>query len=158
MTTIISDLRYGLRAFLRTPGFSLVAVLVLALGIGANTAMFTVVNALLFRPLAGQAGELVGLFSHDRTKPDSYRGFSYPNYADLRDKNTVFAGLMAHTFALVGVPAGDTTRRAFAEMVSSNYFATLAVPLAAGREFNAGEERPGANIFAVVVNCSSGER
>jgi predicted permease len=152
MTTILSDLRYGLRAFLRTPGFSIVAVLVLALGIGANTAMFTVVNALLFRPLAGQAGELVGLFSHDRTKPDSYRGFSYPNYADIRDKNTVFAGLMAHTFALVGVPVGDTTRRAFAEMVSSNYFATLAVPLAAGREFNAAEERPGANIFAVVVN------
>jgi hypothetical protein len=58
MTTIVSDLRYGLRAFLRTPGFSIVAVLVLALGIGANTAMFTVVNALLFRPLAGQAGDL----------------------------------------------------------------------------------------------------
>jgi predicted permease len=149
---IISDLRYGLRAFLRTPGFSIVAILVLALGIGANTAMFTVANALLFRPLAGQAGELVGLFSHDRTKPDSYRGFSYPNYADIREKNTIFAGLLAHTFALVGVPAGDTTRRAFAEMVSSNYFATLAVPLAAGREFNAAEERPGANILAVVVN------
>ncbi|MGH9312663.1 MAG: ABC transporter permease [Vicinamibacterales bacterium] len=152
MGQLIQDLRYGLRAFLRTPGFSVVAVLVLALGIGANSAMFTVVNALLFRPLAGRAGELVGLFSHDRTKPDSYRGFSHPNYADIRERNTVFAGLMAHTFALVGVPAGDTTRRAFAEMVSSNYFSTLAVPLAAGREFNAAEERPRADIPVVIVN------
>ncbi|MGH9330225.1 MAG: ABC transporter permease [Vicinamibacterales bacterium] len=152
MGQLIQDLRYGLRAFLRTPGFLVVAVLVLALGIGANSAMFTVVNALLFRPLAGRAGELVGLFSHDRTKPDSYRGFSHPNYADIRERNTVFAGLMAHTFALVGVPAGDTTRRAFAEMVSSNYFSTLAVPLAAGREFNAAEERPRADIPVVIVN------
>jgi predicted permease len=152
MGQLMQDFRYGLRAFLRTPGFSIVAVLVLALGIGANSAMFTLVNAMLFRPLSGRAGELVGLFSHDRTKPDSYRAFSYPNYADIREKNTVFAGLMAHTFALVGVPAGDTTRRSFVEMVSSNYFATLAVPLAAGREFNAAEERPGANIPVVIVN------
>jgi putative ABC transport system permease protein len=152
MGQLIQDLHHGLRAFLKTPGFSVVAVLVLALGIGANSAMFTLVNAMLFRPLAGRAGELVGLFSHDRTKPDSYRGFSYPNYIDIRERNTVFAGLMAHLFAMVGVPEGDTTRRAFAELVSSNYFATLAVPLAAGREFNAAEERPGANIPVVIVN------
>jgi predicted permease len=152
MGQLIQDLRYGLRAFLKTPSFSVVAVLVLALGIGANSAMFTLVNAMLFRPLAGRAGELVGLFSHDRTKPDSYRGFSCANYADIREKNAVFAGLMAHTFAMVGVPAGDTTRRSFVEMVSSNYFATLAVPLAAGREFNADEERPRADIPVVIVN------
>ncbi len=152
MEQLIQDLRYGFRAFLRTPGFSIVAVLVLALGIGANSAMFTLVNAMLFQPLAGRAGELVGLFSHDRTKPDSYRAFSYANYADIREKNTVFAGLMAHTFAMVGVPSGDTTRRSFVEMVSSNYFATLAVPLAAGREFNADEERPRADIPVVIVN------
>jgi putative ABC transport system permease protein len=152
MGQLVQDLRYGLRAFVKTPGFSIVAILVLALGIGANSAMFTLVNAMLFRPLAGRAGELVGLFSHDRTKPDSYRAFSYANYADIREKNTVFDGLMAHTFAMVGVPSGDTTRRSFVEMVSSNYFATLVVPLAAGREFNAAEERPGANIPVVIVN------
>jgi predicted permease len=152
MGQLTQDLRYGFRAFLRTPGFSIVAVLVLALGIGANSAMFTLVNAMLFQPLAGRAGELVGLFSHDRTKPDSYRAFSYANYADIREKNSVFAGLMAHTFAMVGVPSGDTTRRSFVEMVSSNYFATLAVPLSAGREFNAAEERPEANIPVVIVN------
>jgi hypothetical protein len=152
MAALTQDLRFGVRAFLKTPGFSLVAVLVLALGIGANSAMFTVVNALLFRPLAGQADDLVGLFSHDRTRPDSYRAFSYPNYADIRDRNTVFDGLFAHMFALVGVPAGDSTRRAFAAVVSSNYFATLSVPLAAGRPFTAEEERPGTNIPVVIVN------
>jgi putative ABC transport system permease protein len=152
MSALIQDLRYGIRTLVKTPGFTATAVLVLALGIGANSAMFTLVNALLLRPLAGRADDLVGLFSHDRTKPDSYRGFSYPNYADIRASNTVFDGLMAHMFALVGVPAGDTTRRAFAELISSNYFATLSVPLAAGREFSAAEERPGAAVPVVITS------
>ena len=91
--------------------------------------MFTLVNALMFKPLSGQAGDLVGLFSRDRTKPDTYRAFSYPNFADIREQTgDIFDGLMAHTFAMVGVPAGDTTRRSFVAVVSSNYFDTLGVP------------------------------
>ena len=105
--------------------------------------MFTLVNALLLKPLAGQADELVGLYSHDRTKPESsYRGFAYANYVDIRDGNDVFESLMAHTFSMVGVPAGDTTRQTFIEVVSSNYFDALGVPLAAGRAFTLDEERP----------------
>lgn len=73
--------------------------------------MFTLVNVMLLKPLAGKADELVGLYSHDRTKPtSSYRGFAYANYVDIRDGNDVFESLMAHTFSMVGVPAGDTTR------------------------------------------------
>src|SRR5215831_19632340 len=151
MTKTLQDLRFGARTFLKTPGFSLVAVAVLALGIGANTAMFTVVNALLLRPLAGRADQLVGLYSHDRTKPDSFRAFSYPNYVDVRDRNDVFDGLMAHTFAMVGVPAGDGMRQTFVEVVSSNYFETLGAPLAAGRAFTAAEEQPGAHVPVVIV-------
>jgi len=147
------DVAYGVRTLSRTPGFTLVAVLVLALGIGANSAMFTLVNALLLRPLAGRTDEMVGLYSHDRTKPDSYRGFSYPNYVDIRDRNEVFDGLMAHTFAMVGVPEGDATRRAFVELISSNYFDTLGVPLSAGRSFTTDEERPGARIPVVIVGA-----
>jgi hypothetical protein len=113
--------------------------------------MFTLVNALLLRPLAGRADEMVGLYSHDRTKPDSYRGFSYPNYADIRDRNDVFDGLMAHTFAMVGLPEGDATRRAFVELISSNYFDTLGAPLSAGRSFTTDEERPGARIPVVIL-------
>jgi macrolide transport system ATP-binding/permease protein len=149
---MVQDLRFALRSFAKAPGFTLVAVLVLAIGIGANSAMFTIVNTLMFKPLSGQAGDLVGLFSRDRTAPDSYRAFSYPNYADIREQTAdVFDGLMAHTFAMVGVPAGDTTRRSFVAVVSSNYFDTLGVSLAAGRTFTAAEERPGARLPVVVV-------
>ena len=151
MHQLLQDLRFGVRTLRSAPGFTLVAVLVLALGIGANSAMFTLVNALLLRPLAGRADEMVGLYTHDRTKPDSYRGFSYPNYVDIRDHNDVFDGLMAHTFAMVGLPTGDTTRRTFVEVVSSNYFDTLGAPLSAGRSFSADEERPGARIPVVIV-------
>ena len=152
MRQFLQDLRFGSRTLLKTPGFTAVAVAVLALGIGANTAMFSLVNALLLRPLAGKADELVGLYSHDRTRPESsYRGFAYANYADIRDGNDVFESLMAHTFAMVGVPSGDTTRQTFIEVVSSNYFDTLGVPLAAGRAFTADEERPAARIPVVIV-------
>ncbi len=102
MTRLWQDLTYACRTFAKAPGFTAIAILVLAVGVGANTAVFSIVNELLFRPLSGRAGELVGLYSHDRTKPDSYRGFSYANYADIRDRSDVFDGLMAHTFALVG--------------------------------------------------------
>lgn len=149
---LLQDLRYSLRLLRRTPGFSAVAVLVLALGIGANTAVFSIINALLLKPMPGRVGELVGVFNKDRTKPDAFRGFSYAAYAELRDGNDVFESLMAHTFSLVGVREGDTTRRTFAALVSSNYFATLGVSLAAGRPFTAEEERPGASIPVAIVS------
>ena len=153
MTSLLRDIRYAVRTYARTPGFTAIAVLVLAIGIGANSAMFTLVNALLFKPLSGQAGALLGVFSRDRTRPDDYRAFSYPNYADIRAGTAdIFDGLMAHTFAMVGISAGDTTRRSFVSMVSSNYFDTLGVRLAAGRPFSADEERPAATIPVVVAN------
>ena len=102
-------------------------------------------NALLLRPLAGRADEMVGLYSHDRTKPDSYRGFSYPNYVDIRDHNDVFDGLMAHTFAMVGLPAGrhhaaDVRRGRLVELL--RHARRPALPPAAS--FSPDEERPGA--------------
>lgn len=151
MTHLLQDLRFALRTFFKAPGFTLTAVIVLALGIGANSAIFTLVNAMLFRPLSGRAGDLVGLYSRDRTRPDSYRPFSYPNYVDIREQSGVFDGLMAHTFAIVGTPAGDTMRRTFAELVSSNYWDTLGVRLGAGRTFTREEERPGAHVPVVIV-------
>jgi predicted permease len=152
MRQTLQDLRFGLRTLIKTPGFTVVAVVVLAVGIGANSAMFSLVNALLIRPLSGHADELVGLYSHDRTKPNSsYRGFSYPNYVDIRDNNDVFDGLLAHTFSMVGVPNGETTRQTFIEVVSSNYFDALGVPPVAGRTFTAEEERPSARVPVAIV-------
>ncbi len=152
MARFLQDLRFALRTYVKAPAFTLVAVLVLGLGIGANSAIFTLVNTLLFRPLSGRAGELVGLHSRNRERPDSYRAFSYPNYVDIRERGDVFDRLMAHTFTMVGLPAGDTTRRAFVEVVSSNYFDTVGVALAAGRAFSLDEERPGARIPVVIAS------
>lgn len=146
------DLRYALRSAAAAPGFTAVAVIVLALGVGANSAIFTLVNALVLRPLSGRADELVGLYGADRTVPDSYRAFSYPDYVEIREHSGVFDALMAHMMAMVGVPAGDATRRTFASVVSSNYFETLGVSLAAGRPFTAAEERPGARVPVVIVS------
>lgn len=151
MSRLLQDLRYAVRSFLKAPGFTAVAIVVLALGIGANSATFTIVNALLFRPVPAQGEGIVGLFRYERSTPDSYRAFAYPNYVDVREKNDIFDGVAAHTFSMAGVPAGDTTRRIFVELVSSNYFDTLRIPLASGRPFRPEEERPGANLPVVIV-------
>ncbi len=142
---------YAFRTFAKAPGFTAVAILVLAIGVGANTAIFSIVNEFLLRPLSGRTGELVGAHSHDRTQADSFRLFSYPNYADLRDESGLFDGLIAHRFTTIGMSAGDETRRSLAALVSSNYFDTLGVRLAAGRTFTADEERPGAGVPVAIA-------
>ena len=152
MATLIQDFRYGIRMLAKNPGFTAVAVLTLALGIGANSCVFNLINALLLKPLAVTNPEqLVGLYSRDTKHPDSYRAFSYPNYVDIRDNNPVFSSLMAHQLALVGVKEGDDTRRTFADIVSSNYFSTLGVPLLKGRPFSIDEEKPGGELTVIVT-------
>ena len=154
MASLVQDLRYGLRALARRPGFTGVAVLVLAIGIGANSAVFSVVNALLLRPLAAEEvpGALVGLYGRDRVRPDTYRAFSYPNYVDIREANPVFTNLLAEGVGLVGIAEGDTTRRAMAMAVSSNFFETLGEHLTVGRGFAPEEERPGSEPMVAVVS------
>jgi len=155
MNRLWQDLRYGVRTMLSKPGFTAVAVVVLSLGIGANTAIFSLVNAFLLKPLnMKNPSELVGCYSRDTKKPDNYRAFSYPNYVDLREKNHVFSSLMAHDMAMVGLAEGDVTRRVFADVVSSNYFATFGVPLFQGRAFTDAEERPGSNSTVTIVSYS----
>ncbi len=151
MNHLWQDVRYGVRQLLKRPGFSAAAILVLALGIGVNSAVFSLINAFLLKPvLIEKAEELTGLFSRDSKHPDNYRGFSYPNYVDIRDNNPVFSNLLAHTMAMIGIQEGDTTRRAFAGVVSSNYFATLGVRLK-GRAFTPAEEKPGSPLVVVAT-------
>jgi predicted permease len=151
MSRLLQDVRFALRSFFKAPGFTAVAILVLALGIGANSATFTIVNELLFKPVPSQGEGIVGLFRYERSRPDSYRAFAYPNYVEVREKNEVLDAVAAHTFSMAGTPAGDTTRRIFVELISSNYFDTLRVPLATGRSFRPEEERPGANIPVLIA-------
>ena len=106
----------------------------------------------MLKPLAlSKPEELIGLYSRDTKHPDAYRAFSYPNYVDVRDHNPVFTSLMAHTMAMVGIKEGDNTRRAFAGVVSSNYFSTLGVSLQQGRTFLPEEEKPGGELTAIVT-------
>src|SRR6185295_7724899 len=104
MATFLADVRFALRLLWKHRGFATIATLVLALGIGANSAVFTLVNTMLLKPRVGRPqGELVSLFSRDTTKPDSYRAFSFTNFEQLRQRQEVFASLSAHNLAMVGL-------------------------------------------------------
>jgi predicted permease len=148
------DVRFAVRTLLKAPGFTVVAVLVLGLAIGANTAVFSLVNGLLIKSAPGErrTTEVVGLYSRDRTRPDSYRDFSYPDFLDIRARNPVFSDVAGMTFGMVGYREGDQTRRVFAAVVSANYFSTFGARLAAGRAFSPREEAPGAGIPVAIVS------
>ena len=153
MTTLRQDLKFGARLLARQPGFTLVAVLVLSLGIGATTAAFSIVNTLLLRPRVGQtAGELVGVYSRDTTRPDRYRVFSYAEYEDLASAPDLFESLTGHSFGLAGWTENDNTRRAFTDIVTETYFDTFGVSPVIGRAFTREEARPGADIPVAVIS------
>jgi predicted permease len=152
MNELMRDVRYGFRMLLSKPGFTISAILVLALGIGANSAVFSLINAFLLKPIHIERPEqLAGLFSRDTKHPDTYRGFSYPNYVDIRNANPVFSSLTAYSMAMVGVEEGATTRRAFSGVVSSSYFSTLGVSMLQGRAFSPEEEKANSGALPVVV-------
>jgi len=107
---LLKDFRHGLRLLRRTPGFTAVAVGVLVLGIGANTAVFSIVNTLILQPRLGRIDSLVAVFNRDRVKPSDYTNFSYPAYVDLRERGGVFQSLLAHSFTTIGIREGELTR------------------------------------------------
>jgi predicted permease len=150
---MVQDLKFAVHQLFKAPGFTIAAVTVLALGIGVNTAVFTLVNTLFFAPPAyGKPHEVVQLFSQDKKDPKKFRGFSYPTYLDIREQNTVFSDAMSFNLALIGLGQKGDTRRAFAAIVTSNYFSVLGVPLARGRAFLPEEETPGRNAPVAIVS------
>ena len=154
MRNLVRDLRFGVRMLGKNPWFACAAVTVLALGIGANTAIFSLVDAFLLKPLViHNPAELVGCYSRD-TRKANYRGFSYPDYAELRENGSAFSSLLAHDMAMVGISERDTTRRVFADIVSANYFTTFGVPLFQGRSFTLAEERPASAVPVAIVSYS----
>src|SRR5438874_11357960 len=100
---MIHDFRFAFRQLIKAPGFTFAAVLVLALGIGVNTAVFSLVNTLFFAPPAyAKPDEMVQLFSQDKKDPKKFRGFSYPTYRVIREQNSVFNELFSYYLAVVG--------------------------------------------------------
>jgi len=151
----MNDLKFALRQFRKAPGFTVAAVAVLALGIGANTAVFSLVHTLLFQsPGYPNPGELVQVYSQDKKSPKTFRSFSYPTYRDIKEQNTVFSDTMAHNLAMVGIGEKGETRRTFAAIVSSNYFSVLGVAPVQGRTFLPEEEQPGRSAAVAIVSDS----
>jgi predicted permease len=155
METLIKDPRYAVRALWKRPSFTIIAVATLALGIGANTAIFSLVNTVLLRPLAvdhpEQLTEVYGTYHNGA----DYTIQSYLNYKDYRDRNSVFSGLMAYRFAPVSLSHDGNNERIWGYLVSGNYFETLGVRPILGRSFLREEDQtPGANPVAVIsYNC-----
>lgn len=152
----MNDFRFAFRQIRKSPGFTAAAITVLALGIGVNTAIFSLVNAMLFQPPSYQRpSEIVQVFSQDKKNPKSFRAFSYPTYCDIRDQNNVFSGVFAHDSTVVGVgEKKENTRRVMADIVSSNYFSVLGVAPAYGRAFLPDEEKPGRGERVAVISYS----
>ncbi len=152
---MIGDFKFAFRQLFKTPGFTIAAATVLALGIGVNTAVFSLVNTLFFAsPAYVKPHEMVQLFSQDKKDPKKFRGFSYPTYVDVREQNTVFTDVLSFNLALIGIGQKGDTRRTFAGIVSSNYFSVLGVPVARGRAFLPEEETPGRNAPVAIVSYS----
>lgn len=150
MQTIWQDVRYGARMLLKHPGVTIVAVLALALGIGANTAIFSGVSAFILRPLpVPQPDQLVRPFevTEDRGHADE---FSYPDFADYRDQNTVFEGLVAENMTQAAISAENQNDVIWGQVVSGNFFDVLRVKPILGRTF-APEEDKTVGTHAVVV-------
>jgi predicted permease len=163
MDGLLKDFRYAFRSLLKRPGFSLIAILTLALGIGANTAIFTLLNAVIFKPLPVSAPEELVFFddtpSEGTSQGDPATGqwhrFSYANYQYFREHDQSFLGLSAFRSgeARLSVRSGDsqageTAQRA--HLVSGNYFSVLGVSAMLGRTLSADDDKPGAAPAAVM--------
>jgi putative ABC transport system permease protein len=118
---MLHDLRYGLRVLAKSPAFTIVAVLSLALGIGANTAIFSLVNVLLLRPIpVREPDRLMSVFTTDQRNPGNLP-VSHLNFKDLRDQNDIFTGMTAFTFAQVNWAKGTPSEQLLVPLVSGEY-------------------------------------
>jgi predicted permease len=147
MQTLWQDLRFGVRMVMTKPGFTAVAVLTLAMAIGANAVVFSVLNALILHPLhVPQAETLYGI--QHGNEASSYQ--SYPDYLDLRDRNRSFDGLAAYDAAQVGLDNGENPSRVWIILASGNYFDVLRLQPFLGRFFHASDEH-GPNSAPYIV-------
>ena len=153
--TLVQDLRYGARMLRKNLGFTLIAVITLSLGIGANTAIFSLVNTILFRPLpVREPQRLVSVFPTIQRTGEA-QAFSYPNYVDMRDRNDVFSDLAAFHFAGMSLSRNGANEIIYGYLVSGNYFEMLGVKAALGRTFTPEDDRtPGAHPVAVLSYAS----
>ena len=151
MDTLLRDIRFALRGLRRSPGFTVVAVATLALGIGVNATIFSMVSAVLFRPLpVEEPGELVNVYGHTESAVD-HGSISYPDYLDYRAQSETLEGVAAHVNFFASLSIDGSSELVVGEAVSDNYFQLLGVRPVLGRPFLPGETAaPGAGPVAVL--------
>lgn len=144
MRTILQDMRYGLRLLVKSPIFTVAAILSLAIGIGGNTAIFSLVNEIFLRPLpvaVKDQGSLVRLFTRNSKDP-RLEEFSYPDYIDYRDQNPVFSDILAYTpVEQFSLQWGDKAEYIYGSRVSGNFFSLLGIQPALGRNLTPEDDR-----------------
>src|ERR1051325_7835485 len=147
MHSVLQDLRFGLRSLMKHRGFTLVAVITLALGVGANSTIFSVINATLMKPVhVSQPDRLVYVFNGT---PGTI--FSYPEYSELRDQNKCVDGLMAWGGSTASLNSNDPTDLVSGAIVTGNYFQVLGIGASPGRIITPDDDRiPGAHLVAMI--------
>lgn len=154
---MIQDLRFGARMLLKKPAFTIIAVLSLALGTGANTAIFSFVNALLLRPLPiERPNELVSLNNAEARQ--AFPSFSYPNYKDFRDRNDVFSGLIGYRFTPLSMSHDGINERVWGYEVTGNYFDVLGVNTILGRTISLDDDRVAGTSPVAVMSYKCWQR
>jgi putative ABC transport system permease protein len=153
MDNLIQDIRYAIRMLLKSPSVSIVATIALALGIGANTAIFSVVNAVLLKPLPfPEAESLMAVFETDQQRGQLRGSYSYPNYFDLRDQNSVFEYIAAyHDSDFIMTGRGEPARLS-GGVVTANLFTLLRVSPALGRNFAPDGDKPSDSGRTVILS------
>src|SRR5882724_13717553 len=153
METILQDVRYGVRMLMKAPSFSIVATIALALGIGANTAIFSVVNAVLLKPLPfANSDQLMVVWETDSALGAQRSTASYPNFSDWRDQNHVFEHMASyHNNDFIMTGRGESSRLQGA-VVNADLFPLLGVTPLIGRGFLPDEDKPGESGRVVVLS------
>src|SRR5215470_6203922 len=150
---MFQDLRFGVRMLMKSPGFALVAVFSLALGIGANSSVFSLLDAMLLKPLpVKQPEQLVIVNMRPAGQPGrGFSAYSYPVFREMREKNTVFSDIFARSGLQTSLSSGGQTERVLGEVVSGNFFSSLGVNALLGRLLTEEDDRtPGGSPVAVI--------
>jgi predicted permease len=151
---MIQDFRFAFRQLIKTPGFTIVAVITLALAIGVNSAIFALINGVVLRPMVPvKPEEVVNVFTARQSANHDYRQFSYNEYRELRDNGKeLFDDVAAYAFTVAGIGAEHEVRRSFAFLTSENFFTLMGVHPFRGRFYNAEESKPNASLPVVVAS------
>jgi predicted permease len=153
MSAILNDVRYALRRLGKSPGFTAVALLTLALGIGLNSAVFSLVNAVLFRPMpVDEPDQLVRIYSWQPGDFTEHLPMSFPDLLDLRERCQSYEEMIGFSFSFLALEIEDQSQLIIGEMVTGNYFEMLGVPALLGRTFTAADDQPGSAEKVVVLS------